>query len=59
MATPLKYTDENGNTQTVNIDPSHQVIITLPSDSTEASVKFVSPNYETTADVIGGRPKRD
>lgn len=59
MATTLKYKDTSGNVQTVNIDPTYEVVLTLPTDTTQASIKVESPNYNTTTEYVGGRPKRD
>lgn len=57
MADTNKYMDTLGNFQTVNIDPSGNIIITVHDETVPIEITIQGPTYGTTYRHVGGRPK--
>jgi len=57
MSNTIKFKKVNGEIVTFAIDPSFTVVQSVDSDTKEHATQIVSPNYQTTLEHVGGRPK--
>jgi len=57
MAAPLKYKDTSGNIQTVNIDPTYQMTLEVPTITTETAIEIIDPSGSNVFEFEGSKPK--